>query len=1311
MSFYTSLTGLNAATAMLGVTSNNIANVGTTGFKRSRADFGDIFATSPLQKASSTVGQGVSLKQVSQEFGQGNISFSSNALDLAITGDGFFPMRSADGLQETYTRNGSFLLNEQYNVVNSAGQRLMAATVDSTGSANVNDRVVLTIPQKTSGEAKQTSSVSLGLNFPSDAPVITAAFNRTNPATYNKSTAFTVYDAGGNGYLATVYYVKTKNADSISPTNTWQTHVFVGDNSVNASLQQATDSNGQKLYVNQYGQLAPYSQVKDELTTAKTQLFSLNELTDKRNSVPASVSGKSVSTASFDFSNGVNFAAKNADANTASVAAAKLAGTPAAAAASADIISAADYSTDYAPYVSVVTQANLAKINSAQAAIDAAQAAKVAYTAITGTPSDAQKLTYLTALNTAKTKLTAIADIDLTGLTTTSDFKTAFTAFQAAAATAAGSGSATAIATGVASGASNDEIAAGIAAADAFQTSIATAETGLGDSTIQTVLDAAGAVSLMGSSTFVDAISTVTAQSKGYPSSDQSDKYASELNAFMMNPANLAVADRTNTEKVAAAHLAFDTAFSAEYAGDGYTATKEKIAAAVALATSPETLGVGATKAQIAAATLKAAAGVIAYDNAVTQGIAAAKTALGITSRDLTATQKAAITKVAIAAADGMKTSTNQDGYYNSVQAGLSHLFDIDVDGSGNPVTLNLGYLAMSETKVNGSDLALAATNTLNKDFGGQSYFDLSSTENQTFQVSTSGDNVTDPKTGVVTEYPIDIVLKPGVTPGLGVTKNPDGTIQVDDFGKPVYNEKKVTIDQMVGAIQAQLDADAKAKNTSPIQVSYDYSASQFKFTDGANTLKLKTADSGPNVNLKNPLFGLSQTAVTLVDGHYPGPNLGPITPVIPNGVSIRPLADQRYGMQVTYDSVNKTFSTQSGKTGDASSLKIEGVQPNSMAQNMLGLDANGLASDLPKNVVSTSSTALRGIPSTPAVAFGTTPLKNISNNFTVDASNNKFVVTVDGVKGTVVIPIRNDYSLDTFKAALQKGINAMGTTNANGDPTTVNGVTVGYDDTNKRFTFTSGTSGAASFVKISGSADWGLDQVEAARGTDSTWIKPTQHKDKVSGVDQPKFIDGQGNETTSGDGFLNLPAWSPVFLTKGELTFNTSGKLVSPIQGTQLEPVYLAGGKGVLTINVNYSASTQYTSPFAVLSQSQDGAPEGDLVGVTIGNDGLVSASFSNGTQKSLAKILLANFSSPVGLRQMGDSTFLASAASGAAKLGNAGSAGFGTLRAGATERANVDLTQELVDLITAQRNFQANAKAIETSSTMTSAIINLRS
>ena len=84
MSFYTALTGLNAATASLSVTSNNIANVGTTGFKRSRADFGDIFATSPLQKASSVIGQGTALKQVSQEFSQGNINFQLTHLILQL---------------------------------------------------------------------------------------------------------------------------------------------------------------------------------------------------------------------------------------------------------------------------------------------------------------------------------------------------------------------------------------------------------------------------------------------------------------------------------------------------------------------------------------------------------------------------------------------------------------------------------------------------------------------------------------------------------------------------------------------------------------------------------------------------------------------------------------------------------------------------------------------------------------------------------------------------------------------------------------------------------------------------------------------------------------------------------------------------------------------------------------------------------------------------------------------------------------------------------------------------------------------------
>jgi flagellar hook-basal body protein len=181
--------------------------------------------------------------------------------------------------------------------------------------------------------------------------------------------------------------------------------------------------------------------------------------------------------------------------------------------------------------------------------------------------------------------------------------------------------------------------------------------------------------------------------------------------------------------------------------------------------------------------------------------------------------------------------------------------------------------------------------------------------------------------------------------------------------------------------------------------------------------------------------------------------------------------------------------------------------------------------------------------------------------------------------------------------------------------------------------------------------------------------------------------------------------------LDRGELTFDLTGKPISPINAMAFETAFLEGGKGALTMSIDFTQSTQFSSSFAVLSQSQDGAPEGELMGLDIGPDGLVSATYSNGAQVSLGKIVLSNFSSPSGLRQVGDASYLASASSGVAKIGEAGSAGFGAIRAGATERANVDLTQELVDLITAQRNFQANAKAIETSSTMTSAIINIRS
>jgi flagellar hook-basal body protein len=420
---------------------------------------------------------------------------------------------------------------------------------------------------------------------------------------------------------------------------------------------------------------------------------------------------------------------------------------------------------------------------------------------------------------------------------------------------------------------------------------------------------------------------------------------------------------------------------------------------------------------------------------------------------------------------------------------------------------------------------------------------------------------------------------------------------------------------------------------------------------------------------------------------------------VSPNSESfIRAVADQRFGMKVTYNTGDKTFSFASGTTGDTSTISITPIDSTSGADaldagiNPLALSIFGLKTA----AVAKSDLALRGILSTPAVAYGTSPSINMNNNFSVTAENNSFIVAVDDVRGTVTIPVGSDYSLAKFKKELETQINLL----ADSTGKTVSGVKVNFDTVNQRFNFTTATATSSSFIKVSGNGRWGLEDPQSGLGTTSSWIKPTQALETAGGTSKLVYIDETGKETTNGDGFTTSPVWTPIYLDKGELTFDTGGNIVSPSSALQLETVFLAGGKGALTININYSKSTQFTSPFAVLAQSQNGAPEG----------GLVSASYSNGTQKSLAKILLVNFSNQSGLQQKGDSSFLSSAASGNPILGTAGGAGFGTIRAGATERSNVDLTAELVDLITAQRNFQANAKAIETSTTMTQAIINIR-
>lgn len=955
MSFYTSLTGLNAATTQLAVTSNNIANSGTGGFKRSDTDFGDIFATSPLEKASSVVGRGVSLKEVSQEFSQGNIEFSANSLDLAITGDGFFPLESSDGTK-IYTRNGAFMLNEQNQMVNSAGQALQSLPVDSTNKADFGVAPsALTIPRSTVSEFLPTTQVELGLNLPSEVTPITATFNPDKPDTYHKTTSLTVYGTSGSANLATIYYVKTANATADSPTNKWQTYVYIDDKPVDTALIQASDTAGDQYFINKYGELKTRSELLELQST----------------------------------------------------------------------------SADSEKYL--ITQGTLYK-----------------------------KYSY-------------------------------------------------------------------------------------------------------------DVLSEPT---QSVPAS-----------------AKLMIGD--------------DTTY-----------------------------------------------------------------------------------------ADDLNLTNNSDGVDFTVftREQLEGIFTLNIDDS-TPVSIGLEHLAGTQIPLSGAEIAFELTNIINERFGDGKKFDLSAASSQSLTIRRGADGA----------QTINLDIPTILAQYTSVAADVAGWDGV------------VAAEPLAFAINQAL---ANSADFSDVSVSYDSANQGFRFIqNGSSTDPLYLNSGSPATG--NNVFGLpAQKTYDAADPSTFGTQLLPLDRdeadtllrgVLPNGTNICATRDQRFGMKVTYS--EGAFTISSGTTGDTSSLAINLAAADgtlatdakrTLATEMFGISELGNVVE-PETSQIYNVPAVRGQVSTPAVVTGNPMGIDPRKSFSVNADNSSMTVIIDSISAQIELT-EGLYSIGTFTEHLQEKINLM----ADSLGRSVSGITVSYQDATETLQITGSTTTDNSFIQVAGHADWGLENIAPGFGSASTFIELFPDTRGTSTVYVTQTKDGDWVETTDGGEFdsNDVPYWTPIFLDKGELTFDTSGSLVSPVAGVKLESAGITGGD----ITLNYDNSTQFNSPFSVLSQSQNGAPEGDLVGVNIGDDGLVVASYSNGSQKSLGKIILANFATPKGLRQVGDTSYYATSVSGEATYGEPGSAGFGTIRAGARERSNVDLTAELVDLITAQRNFQANAKAIETSSSLTQTIIQIR-
>lgn len=176
MSFYISLSGLKAAQSDLSTISNNVANVNSTSFKKSRTNFGDIFAAAPMQTTTQVAGQGTRIIGVQQQFTQGTIESTDKTLDLAITGEAFFTVRTPPPTaQISYTRNGAFELDENRYVVDTTGARLQMLPVDANGIVTSTTPASLTdlqIPIHKAGDPTITLS-SVGVSV---TGLVTATF-------------------------------------------------------------------------------------------------------------------------------------------------------------------------------------------------------------------------------------------------------------------------------------------------------------------------------------------------------------------------------------------------------------------------------------------------------------------------------------------------------------------------------------------------------------------------------------------------------------------------------------------------------------------------------------------------------------------------------------------------------------------------------------------------------------------------------------------------------------------------------------------------------------------------------------------------------------------------------------------------------------------------------------------------------------------------------------------------------------------------------------------------------------------------------
>ena len=1364
MSFYTALTGLNGSQADISATSNNIANVGTTGFKRSVAEFGDIFATSPLQNSSSSIGSGTILKGIKQQFTQGNISSSLNALDLAISGQGFFALKpSLTSAQTVYTRNGSLNVDNDRYVVDSAGQYLLTYPVNDDGSVTAKDlqsAVPLQLPV-TSGDPRATSNISLGVNVPAGADVVTDrpefgngyTFDPSDPNTFTNSTSITIFDDLGNPTIATMYFIKTQAASATDATNKYDTRLVINDTVIEPDLVSAVDDNGRQLYIDRFGRQT--TDVPDDnyfLEGKGSKLYKLDDQQELIPSQPAKLRGEQ---AEFDFGEegdrlveivtdpmqfkatresgdgdsrvywGKNFLTVNVDNGDQPVNIDIRPGKYNATQLAAEVERAINEAYGDDSKIQIVQNVddtlniNLFKLNQDGSSTGLTTPIEVDLLAASFV-SDVENIT-LSGASPDFTREQFLAH-------TQARINDALNRYAVDATDTIDNASALGVTTDLFARSRGDEMEAVFEKTQIIKfdhtTSNATNTAGITGASLTnnekymvysmysnrpslSVYDSQQQVATTGAGTNSVIYNSNQNTLRVYFNNTSTPAQTSALmGGFAANNKIRLAGDFTVAAELADAEIINGREFTINNVASGETAGANYIEINTTGLDFPDDdfnlsetdLYVMSDESETVEAFFEGAENV--YDGA-TDNFNSQRVVL----REKSSDGKHFYTNKQINDLDKVDTVTPVTGTFTP-------------PADGGPYTISASNMTYAGT---GNELELTVTITAGV---------------PTVTISNAGRGYTAGET---------ITIPGGLIGGVNVTNDLDVNLAtVSASAKGIFSDYQAefTLTQAVGTnptmdsleVLGITDGTNSVVGTTtdwvdeknpPIQVKYDSVNQRLQFTvernilgtgtnSNFNSFNISGADSAEDTNnLGIPARGDAEEVLIR------GGEVLSAEPFVADGEEIQ-LNDKRYGVKVNYNSDTRSFTFASGTTGERiDANKALGVTTDQSASNIeVGRytlsTADGSVTDATNlrtgdnhlmgvggTKADTNFTPPKGLAASAASAVGASANDDLTEVFRLSSvdGDNRFNVSVNGINGVVEVP-SGFYVGSTLAEALEKRINQIMDPDSGA---TVGGVTVRYSSDSNNFVFTTGTTGSDSTIKVKGAARLGLDEVPLGVGSVPEVYNIVQ---AVNEDGARLFVNAQGEVVTTAPDPM-VDDYYPLYIDEGELTFDKTGKLLSPKNLVSYEN----SSEGVsVDIDINFGASTQFAQPFSVLSIEQDGFTSGRLDGLEIDASGTVRANYTNGQNNPLGKIVLANFNNQNGLKQIGNATYVATAVSGNAQVGEAGAEGFGTVLSGSLERSNVDITEELVNLITAQRNFQASAKAIETTTTLTQTIIQIR-